>query len=363
MHELPAPTDERVDWDQLRPILDQALCDLREADRLAVLWRYFEGRSFAEIGARLRLNENTARMRVDRALDKLRALLARRGLSSSAAALGAVLAGQSVVAAPAGLAGTIASTALASAATTAGAFAFLSLTTMTKFHTALVGALVAAGLTATAGALLTQPTRQQLAQLRVENANLQRALRDNPKAAAAYATGQFTALAERVQQRHTRETAKAAPVADSAVVAQIYRDRGNATPDAALETFTGACYGADSEAIGKLLYFDGNGRKLAEAVLARMPEAVRAQYPTPEALYGFFTAADCLVAPPPSDPSVLKKAVITYLRADRVVFRRPGATSGGHEFQLTPDGWKMAYPEVAIEALADQVMRTNPLAQ
>ena len=39
-----------------------------------------EGRDFAQVGEKLSLSDNAARMRVDRALDKLRGLLARRGI-------------------------------------------------------------------------------------------------------------------------------------------------------------------------------------------------------------------------------------------------------------------------------------------
>ena len=64
---------------------------LAERDRMALLCRFFEGRSYAQIAAGLSLTEDAARMRVERALEKLRALLARRGLTSTRAALGLML--------------------------------------------------------------------------------------------------------------------------------------------------------------------------------------------------------------------------------------------------------------------------------
>ena len=54
-------------WEQLRPVLDQAIGELSDADRDALLLRYFEKKPFADIGAALGLSENAARMRVDRA--------------------------------------------------------------------------------------------------------------------------------------------------------------------------------------------------------------------------------------------------------------------------------------------------------
>jgi RNA polymerase sigma factor (sigma-70 family) len=115
MNELTATAAHDAEWARLRPVIDEALDDLREEDREAVLLRFFEGKSFGEIGAKLRLSENSARMRVERALDMLHGRLARRGVTSTAAALGAVLAGQASVAAPVGLAASVTSGALAGA--------------------------------------------------------------------------------------------------------------------------------------------------------------------------------------------------------------------------------------------------------
>lgn len=118
-----------VDWTKLRPALDDAIHELNEPDREAVLLRYFERRAFAEIGCVLHVTEDAARMRVDRALEKLRALLARRGISSTAAALATIL-GNQVAAAPAGLAGAISGAVAASA--TIGAAATFTGTFMTS---------------------------------------------------------------------------------------------------------------------------------------------------------------------------------------------------------------------------------------
>jgi RNA polymerase sigma factor (sigma-70 family) len=130
-----------LDWAQVRPVLDEALAELNEGDREAILLRYMEGQDFASVGARLDLTDNAARMRVDRAVDKLRGLLERRGVRSTATALSLVLANQAVVAAPAGLAATVTGTALAGAGT-AATLTFMSLT---KLQLALASAVVVAG--------------------------------------------------------------------------------------------------------------------------------------------------------------------------------------------------------------------------
>jgi RNA polymerase sigma factor (sigma-70 family) len=102
MHQSSAvQANDPDDWERLRPLLDEVLDELDESDRDAILLRFFEGRSFAEVGEKLQLAENTARMRVDRALDKMNALLARRGVASTVAALGLALTAQAGVTVPA----------------------------------------------------------------------------------------------------------------------------------------------------------------------------------------------------------------------------------------------------------------------
>lgn len=111
-HHEPEP-----DWSRLHAVLDDALIELPERDREAVLARYFDKRAYAQIGTTLGLSADAAQKRVDRALDKLRVALARREVTSTTAALGLVLSAQASLAAPAGLAGTVTKSALTTAAT------------------------------------------------------------------------------------------------------------------------------------------------------------------------------------------------------------------------------------------------------
>lgn len=162
--ELMQPSDptDALDWERVRPVLDEALAELSEPDREAILLRYFEGRDYAGVGARLTLSDHAARMRVDRAVDKLRGRLVRRGVTSTAAALSLVLANQAVVAAPAGLAASVTGTALAGS--TASALVFMGLT---KLQLTFAGAVVATG----AGIYAVQESSN--ADLRAEIAALQ----------------------------------------------------------------------------------------------------------------------------------------------------------------------------------------------
>jgi RNA polymerase sigma factor (sigma-70 family) len=151
MNELNGDQAETMDWDRVRPVLDETLAESSEADREAILLRFFEGRDFAEVGARLRLSENAARMRVECALEKLHALLARRGMTSTTAALAVALGGQAVMAAPAGLAATVTGAALAGGGTVAAGAAagglWATFMSMTKLQVGISSALVVAGAT------------------------------------------------------------------------------------------------------------------------------------------------------------------------------------------------------------------------
>src|SRR5881296_90918 len=116
MNEIASTGSANEDWQQIGPVLDDALHELNESDREAVVLRFLEDRTLREVGARLGLKENAARMRVARALEKLRALLARRGITSTESGLAAALAIGVLTPPPATLAATIASTALANGA-------------------------------------------------------------------------------------------------------------------------------------------------------------------------------------------------------------------------------------------------------
>ena len=120
MNAILSATEPEPDWLLIRPLLDEAMHSLDEPDREAVLLRHFEKQSYAEIGARYGLTENAARMRVERALEKLHGALNKYGVTSTAVALAGLLAANAVGAAPAHLAARVAQAALAVAATAGG---------------------------------------------------------------------------------------------------------------------------------------------------------------------------------------------------------------------------------------------------
>jgi len=122
-------------WQQVRPVLDDTLHELGEVDRAAIVLRFFEDLSLQEVGMQLGLNENAARMRVDRALKKLHDRLLRRGITSTSSALAAALVAGAIASAPSGLAASIATSAIGAAAapsTTAASVKLLKSTVAAK---------------------------------------------------------------------------------------------------------------------------------------------------------------------------------------------------------------------------------------
>jgi hypothetical protein len=163
MNALNEPSE--AGWRQFAPMLDQAMDEMDEADRDALVLRYFEGRELRAVGAALGVSDDTAQKRVDRALEKLHVLLKHRGATLPAAALGTALATEAVTAAPAGLAGSVAGAALASAAAGGGTAATLAkLMTMTKLKVSILSVIAVAGV---ATPLAIQ--QQSQARLRQEN--------------------------------------------------------------------------------------------------------------------------------------------------------------------------------------------------
>lgn len=228
-----------LDWDRVRPILDDVLDELSDADREAVLLRYFENRDFAAIGAKLNLASNTARMRVDRAVEKLRERLARRGVTSTTAALAVALTNNAVLAAPTGLAASVTAPALAGAATAVGAGSLIAtFMSMTKVQIALSGALVVAATTgyivqAQSNTALSneiavlQQQNSSVTALRAENANLQRSAAEvatlrNDNAQFAQLGTEAKDLQARLAEATQREAEEAAAAAASSALGQTY---------------------------------------------------------------------------------------------------------------------------------------------
>src|ERR1017187_599461 len=104
---------DEFNWEQIAPHLDEAMAKLGDKDRDAVLLRYFENKNFAEVGAALGTNEDAARKRIARAVEKLRNYFSKRGVTLTAAVFAGAVSANSIQAAPVALAKTVTTVAIA----------------------------------------------------------------------------------------------------------------------------------------------------------------------------------------------------------------------------------------------------------
>jgi RNA polymerase sigma factor (sigma-70 family) len=109
-------------WVGLEPELDEGIAKLGEADRAAIMLRFFEKRSIAEVGGALGVSEDAAGMRISRALEKLRTFFGRKGVITSTAIIASMMLRHGVQASPAGLQAAIAGHAMTITGATAGAY-------------------------------------------------------------------------------------------------------------------------------------------------------------------------------------------------------------------------------------------------
>jgi RNA polymerase sigma factor (sigma-70 family) len=111
-------------WRQIAPWLDTAMGRLSEKDRNAIVQRFFENKNLREVGTALGTSEGAAKMRVNRALEKLRKFFTKRGVTLSTALIAGAVSANSVQAVPSSLAATIAAAK--------GSAVSVSLTTLVK---------------------------------------------------------------------------------------------------------------------------------------------------------------------------------------------------------------------------------------
>jgi RNA polymerase sigma factor (sigma-70 family) len=167
MQELIRNSGPEFDWESFRPMLDDAMQELNEGDREVILLRYFQNRTYPDIGEQIGVGENGARMKAERALEKLRGVLSRRGLATTGA-VATLLSTHAVSAAPAGLAGTITSAAaVAGAAATATAASTATIAVKTITMTTLSKVIAAAVIAAAIGTAIY--TGSRASQLGKEN--------------------------------------------------------------------------------------------------------------------------------------------------------------------------------------------------
>lgn len=370
-HAMHEPNSEgSADTEQLRPLLDNAMLELDDADRDALLLRYYDQQAFAEIGRRLKLSENTARMRVQRALDKLRAVLERRGIVTTAGALAvAVEAHAATTVVPTGLATAIMGTVNAAGVVPAAVgVAFLTM----KITYVTIGALVVMGGSAW---LLMKRSTATIA----ESSGAPLATVTAAQSVASRPTASKSGLSP-IPAREVSPLARGEKV----LIVEM-KDRGNATPREALETFVWAQEGGDIDRLAEMLHLTPSVRVEAEKFFAMVPPETQAVYRTPLRLVGaFFSGGGADVSSRPAKPSTQSYQVLSeeagakilvqdHVLGDEIaadpayqtlrtqVLRANGTvvTTPVWIFHRTADGWRYVPPPSMIEGFG-RLLKKGP---
>jgi len=154
MQSTPPESSEESTWQQLVPLLDDAMGRLGKKDREAMLLRFFMNKNLREVAAGLQVTEAAAQKRVHRALEKLRKLFKKGGVVSTSAIIAGAISAHSMQAAPVPLtksviAGALAKGSVASGSTLALIKGATAMMAWTKAKTAVLAgaAIILAGTT------------------------------------------------------------------------------------------------------------------------------------------------------------------------------------------------------------------------
>ncbi len=120
--------------------------DSSDVARDALLLRFFKNQGFRAVGVGLGISDDAAQKRVSRAVEKLRGLLARRGITTTAAALSAAISANAIQTAPGGLVASILAAATSPTAVAPAAVAAIRIIAMTTMQKTLVVATLAAAI-------------------------------------------------------------------------------------------------------------------------------------------------------------------------------------------------------------------------
>ncbi len=187
MNELSSSVPD-APWERIAPQLDEALGELDETDRDALLLRYFKQQSAQEMAQTLGISDEAAQKRVSRAVQRLRDFFSKRNVTIGASGLTVLISANAIQAAPVGLASAITATVLSGTAVYTSTFIAV---TKTIGMTTIQKTIIATTLAVLAGAGIYEarqnfqlhkqnlalqqqqaPLTEQMAQLRAENNHL-----------------------------------------------------------------------------------------------------------------------------------------------------------------------------------------------
>jgi RNA polymerase sigma factor (sigma-70 family) len=224
------------DWTQIEPLLDEAMHALDETDRTAVLLRYFENKSLREVGETLGTTDDTARKRVNRAVEHLREFFTKRGVTVGGSGLVLLISTNAVLVAPSGLSAAITASALA--AVTTAALTGTTVGTMSWFNAKSGAVIVAAALIV--GLTVYLLDRHRLAEneegARIARAQQQQmALARDEALAAARASQQQVEALRRDLNELPRLQGEVARLRNRIALSQVRNDATNAEPPLSAE--------------------------------------------------------------------------------------------------------------------------------
>jgi hypothetical protein len=375
MQKTAEPNGE-TEWNRVRPVLDELMLRLSDRDREALVLRFFGGLPLAEMARRFHLTEDGARLRVNRAVDKMRRLLTRKGIHSTGAALAAALGSQTGVAAPATLTGALTSTVLRQLSAINGASAtglsFFGFLTGSKTALVIVGAAMLIG----AGTVYRwahpahslSPHRSimptgQLDQSGAPSGAAPVSKNDRRPTLSATPSGKDRPQGRGLDSAPKQDGGMAVSNADleeGIVRIHSLANVGCATPRAAMESLLWAIVQGTKDDIAKMLVLSQSQKVQLNAVLASLPEAARAEYSEPEHLIALDAAYQGTIFP--SD-GVIQIVSETTKDASDVSIRFTIRGDYGAQPELPkdnlselelvngPSGWKAVVPNYVVTKL------------
>jgi RNA polymerase sigma factor (sigma-70 family) len=158
--EVSAAGEQEQAWTEIAPQLDGAMNSLSAGDRDVILLRFFSNQTHQQIAAALGISEAASKKRVSRAVDRLREMLGRLGVSVGAGGVATALSAHAVAGAPAGLAGACAQVGASSAAAVLAKGAIMTMA-MSKMKTVAAIVVVVLALGVAGGMAVQQMVKQR----------------------------------------------------------------------------------------------------------------------------------------------------------------------------------------------------------
>ena len=216
---------------------------------------------------------------------------------------------------------------------------------MFPWKSSLIAALLAVVITAGGIWQFKQSRRQEAHGLEWENNRLRLEASRRYEAQTSPASGPVS------HESTVVETPDAPPKSETTHASkptEYYRDDGNGTPQATLQTFAWACDRGDTQKVCELLYIDAGARPKAEAFMASIPEKARASWKTVDEMAAAILTRSVMASPFPN-ADILETATVEAIQEDRVRLRLPDVPRDGTEYQKTPTGWKYVLTEEVVD--------------